>query len=344
MGSSWQYGWRNKINQINTTTNYTSKDFVSDQEIRWCPGCGDFSILKQVQNVLPKLAVAKEKVVFVSGIGCSSRFPYYMNTNGIHSIHGRAPALATGLKLADPSLNVWIITGDGDALSIGGNHFIHLMKRNIDVNVLLFNNEIYGLTKGQFSPTTEKETITKTTPKGVKDNPINPLALALAAGATFIARSIDREAKHLQESLISTAGHKGTSLLEIYQNCHIFNDGAFDKFAEKKTQKDNALFANQGQPLIFGDGKALILEGLVPKVVSKAECDDTQLWIHDWTDRKKAMILAELGYASEYQSFPRVFGVIYKKEIISNKPNEPILPISLPRMTEIMRGKEAWFK
>lgn len=344
MGNSGQYGGRNKIKHIVTTLNYTPKDFVSDQEIRWCPGCGDFSILKQVQNVLPKLEIPKEKVVFISGIGCSSRFPYYMNTNGIHSIHGRAPALATGLKLADPSLHVWVITGDGDALSIGGNHFIHLMRRNIDVNVLLFNNEIYGLTKGQFSPTTEKETKTKTSPKGSKDNVINPLALALAAGATFIARSIDREAKHLQECLISTAGHRGTSLLEIYQNCHIFNDGAFDKYAEKKTQKDNAIFAIDGAPLLFGEGKALILEGTEPRMVNRDEYDDTILWKHDIKNKTKAMILAELGYNEKYSDFPRVFGVLYKKETTFNQINESLRPISSGRMSEIMKGKEIWIK
>ena len=204
-------------------TPYTAKDFSSDQEVRWCPGCGDYSILKQVQSVMPELGLPKEEIVFISGIGCSSRFPYYMNTYGMHSIHGRATAIASGLKAARPDLSVWIITGDGDSLSIGGNHLIHLLRRNFDTNILLFNNQIYGLTKGQYSPTSEKGKKTKSTPMGSIDHPFNPLALCLGADATFVARTMDRDPKHLREMLKRSNEHKGTALLEIYQNCNVFN-------------------------------------------------------------------------------------------------------------------------
>ena len=210
--------------EIENTQIYTAKDFASDQDVKWCPGCGDYSILKQVQSILPEIGVKKENMVFISGIGCSSRFPYYMNTYGMHSIHGRAPAIATGVKLANPDLNVWIITGDGDGLSIGGNHFIHLMRRNLDVNVLLFNNEIYGLTKGQYSPTSHQGLKTKSSPFGVIDQPFNPLSLALGSGATFVSRALDREPKNLRNVLLEAQNHKGTSFIEIYQNCIIFND------------------------------------------------------------------------------------------------------------------------
>jgi 2-oxoglutarate ferredoxin oxidoreductase subunit beta len=205
----------------------TAKDFATDQEVRWCPGCGDYSILAQVQKIMPGLGIPKEDIVIISGIGCSSRFPYYMNTYGMHSIHGRATAIASGLKATRPELSVWIVTGDGDGLSIGGNHTIHLLRRNFDVNIMLFNNQIYGLTKGQYSPTSEKQKVTKSTPYGSIDHPFNPLALAMGADATFIARSMDRDPKHLQQALIRSHAHRGASFLEIYQNCNIFNDGAF---------------------------------------------------------------------------------------------------------------------
>ena len=205
----------------------TAKELATDQDVRWCPGCGDYSILKQVQTVIPSLNIPREKIVFVSGIGCSSRFPYYLNTYGIHSINGRAPAIATGLKTARPDLNVWIVTGDGDALSIGGNHFIHLLRRNVDVKVLLFNNEIYGLTKGQYSPTSLQGQITKSTPMGAIDHPFNPIALSLGADASFVARTMDRDPKHQQSVLMKAAEHTGTALVEIYQNCNVYNDGAF---------------------------------------------------------------------------------------------------------------------
>lgn len=326
---------------MNTKTlNYTSKDFVSDQEIRWCPGCGDFSILKQVQNVLPKLEIEKEKIVFVSGIGCSSRFPYYMNTNGIHSIHGRAPALATGLKLANPSLYIWVITGDGDALSIGGNHFLHVFRRDINLNILLFNNEIYGLTKGQYSPTSKINTISKTSPEGTIHSPLNPLFLALAAGATFVGRSIDKEAKHLQECILQNASHKGASLLEIYQNCHIFNDGVFDNFTNKISQKETIIFVEEGKPLLFGDGKALILEGFMPKIVNENDTDRSNLWIHDIEDRNKALILSQLGYEGEFGHFPRVMGIMFRKEKknLIKKTSQNLVNIEF--MEQLIKGND----
>jgi 2-oxoglutarate ferredoxin oxidoreductase subunit beta len=234
------------------TAQLTAKDFSTDQEVRWCPGCGDYSILAQVQKVMPTLGIPRENIVIISGIGCSSRFPYYMNTYGMHSIHGRAAAIASGLKAARPDLSVWIVTGDGDSLSIGGNHTIHLLRRNFNLNVLLFNNQIYGLTKGQYSPTSEINKVTKSTPFGSIDHPFNPLALALGADATFVARTMDRDPKHMQAMLLRTNQHKGASFLEIYQNCNIFNDGAFEIFTEKGTKPQETLFLEQGKPLTFG--------------------------------------------------------------------------------------------
>ncbi|MCB1032270.1 MAG: 2-oxoacid:ferredoxin oxidoreductase subunit beta [Acidobacteria bacterium] len=233
----------------------TKKDFQSDQEVRWCPGCGDYAILSAVQSVFPELGLPKEKFVVVSGIGCSSRFPYYMNTFGFHTIHGRAPAVATGLKLARPDLEVWIATGDGDAMSIGGNHFIHLLRRNVGVKILLFNNRIYGLTKGQYSPTSELGKRTKSTPVGSLDNPFNPLALALGAGATFVARSVDVFQPHLKGVLKQAAAHPGTAFVEIYQNCNIFNDKAFANVTDKEAKSEQVLFLEHGKPLVFGQEK-----------------------------------------------------------------------------------------
>ncbi len=249
---------------------YSSKDFSSDQDVRWCPGCGDYTILKQVQNLMPNIGVKKEDIVFISGIGCSSRFPYYMDTYGMHSIHGRAPAIASGLKISRPELSVWIITGDGDSLSIGTNHFAHLLRRNLDVNVLLFNNEIYGLTKGQYSPTSHEGAITKSTPMGSIDHPFNPSALAMGADGTFIARAMDRDPKFLQTILQRANEHKGTSLVEIYQNCIVFNDGAFGVYTDKKSRPEESVYLEQGQPLVFGDNndKGIRLDGLKPEVVA----------------------------------------------------------------------------
>ncbi len=288
---------------------YTAKDFSSDQEVRWCPGCGDYSILKQVQSVMPLIGIPKENIVFISGIGCSSRFPYYMETFGMHSIHGRATAIASGLKAARPDLSVWIITGDGDSLSIGGNHLIHLLRRNFDTNILLFNNQIYGLTKGQYSPTSEKGKKTKSTPMGSIDHPFNPLSLCMGADATFVARSMDRDPKHLREMLIRSNGHKGTSLLEIYQNCNVFNDGAFFGMTDKATKMNQTLFLENGKPLVFGENKdkGIRLEGFKPVIVSLNDFSLEDLWVHDETDRVKAGLLTRFFDTD----FPRPFGVFY---------------------------------
>ena len=325
---------------------YTAKDFASDQEVKWCPGCGDYSILKQVQSILPEIGIKRENMVFVSGIGCSSRFPYYMNTYGIHSIHGRAPAVATGIKLANPELNVWIITGDGDGLSIGGNHFIHLMRRNLDVNILLFNNEIYGLTKGQFSPTSQLGLKTKSSPFGVIDQPFNPLSLALGSGATFVSRTLDREPKSLREVLLEAQKHKGTSFVEIYQNCVIFNDGVFDEFTNKATKEDANLYLENGKPLKFGKdlSKGIILENFEAKIIDITEdTDESKLWIHDETSILKAQILARFNFDEEFSDFPRPFGVFYKKnrasyeETFTNQVEK-----NKPDMQQILNGNITW--
>ena len=325
---------------------YTAKDFASDQEVKWCPGCGEYSLLKQVQSILPEIGIKRENMVFVSGIGCSSRFPYYMNTYGIHSIHGRAPAVATGIKLANPELNVWIITGDGDGLSIGGNHFIHLMRRNLDVNILLFNNEIYGLTKGQFSPTSQLGLKTKSSPFGVIDQPFNPLSLALGSGATFVSRTLDREPKSLREVLLEAQKHKGTSFVEIYQNCVIFNDGVFDEFTNKATKEEANLYLENGKPLKFGKdlSKGIILENFEPKIIDITEdTDESKLWIHDETSILKAQILARFNFDEEFSDFPRPFGVFYKKnrasyeETFTNQVEK-----NKPDMQQILNGNITW--
>jgi len=230
----------------------TRKDFISDQDVRWCPGCGDYAILAGIQRVMPDLGVPREKIVFVSGIGCSSRFPYYMNTYGFHSIHGRAAAVATGIKMTRPDLMVWVVTGDGDGLSIGGNHFIHTMRRNIDLKILLFNNRIYGLTKGQTSPTSEQGMKTKSTPFGALDRPFNPLSVAIGSAATFVARSIDIDSPHLQYVLRRAAEHKGTAFVELYQNCNVFNDGTWESVTDKDVRSDRLLVLEHGKPLVFG--------------------------------------------------------------------------------------------
>lgn len=247
----------------------TTKDFKSDQDVRWCPGCGDYSVLAQVQKVFPDLGIKKENFVWVAGIGCSSRFPYYMDTYGLHGIHGRAPAIATGLKVARPDLSVWVSTGDGDLMSIGGNHFIHACRKNIDIKIILFNNQIYGLTKGQYSPTSEKGKITKSSPYGSVDYPFNPTSLALGSEATFVARTLDRDTKHLNKMLKRAGEHKGTAFLEVYQNCVIFNDGAYTDYTDKETRPDTIIELEQGEPLLFGKNfeKGIKLDGFNPVVV-----------------------------------------------------------------------------
>lgn len=306
----------------NGITQLKAKDFATDQDVRWCPGCGDYSILKQVQTVLAEQGKNKDEVVFISGIGCSSRFPYYMETYGLHSIHGRAPAFACGLKMANPHLNIWVVTGDGDGLSIGGNHFIHVLRRNFDLNILLFNNQIYGLTKGQYSPTSEFNKHTATTPFGSIDHPVNPLALSLGADATFVARTMDRDPKHLQDILLKADQHRGTSLIEIYQNCNIFNDGAFESFTEKDSKPDTTLFLEHGKPLIFGKEreKGIRLDGFTPTIVHFAtdELSADDMWIHDENDLIKAQILTRFfdNPATNEHALPRPFGVFYQ----TNRP------------------------
>ncbi|HTL80312.1 MAG TPA: 2-oxoacid:ferredoxin oxidoreductase subunit beta, partial [Bacteroidia bacterium] len=294
----------------------TAKDFSTDQEVRWCPGCGDYSILAQVQKVMPTLGIPRENIVIISGIGCSSRFPYYMNTYGMHSIHGRATAVASGLKASRPELSVWIVTGDGDGLSIGGNHTIHLLRRNFDVNILLFNNEIYGLTKGQYSPASPEGQITKSSPMGSIDHPFNPLALCMGASGTFIARTMDRDPVHLRSMLQRTNAHKGTSLLEIYQNCNVFNDGAFEIFTEKGTKKLETLFLEQGKPLIYADGKkGIALNGHTPRIVDLENNSANDLWIHDEKDPGKAALLVRFFDDPKKEGhLPRPFGVFYEED------------------------------
>lgn len=330
----------------------TAKDFATDQEVRWCPGCGDYSILAQVQKIMPSIGVPKENIVIVSGIGCSSRFPYYMNTYGMHSIHGRATAIASGLKAARPELSVWVVTGDGDSLSIGGNHTIHLLRRNFDINVLLFNNQIYGLTKGQYSPTSEEHKITKSTPFGSIDHPFNPLALAMGADATFIARSMDRDPKHLQEMLLRSQQHKGASFLEIYQNCNIFNDGAFEIFTEKGSKPEETLFVEHGKPLIFGaqKNKGIKLDGFKPVVVelgNGASADDC--WIHDERDFFKAQTLTRMFDSTKLEGhLPRPFGVFYEtdracyEDVMAMQIEEIQASKGKGNLDKLLRGNETW--
>jgi len=336
----------------NGSPTLTAKDFATDQEVRWCPGCGDYSILAQVQKVMPTMGIPRENIVIISGIGCSSRFPYYMNTYGMHSIHGRATAIATGLKATHPELSVWIVTGDGDSLSIGGNHTIHLLRRNLDVNILLFNNQIYGLTKGQYSPTSEQNKITKSTPFGSIDHPFNPPALAMGADATFVARSMDRDPKHLQAMLTRSYQHKGASFLEIYQNCNIFNDGAFEIFTEKASKPAEALFLEHGKPLIFGASreKGIKLDAIKPVVVelnNEVSADD--LWLHDEKDFYKAQLLIRMFDDPHLEGhFPRPFGVFYEtdrpcyEDIMSEQIENTIASKGAGDLDKLLRGNEVW--
>lgn len=288
----------------------TRKDFVSDEDVRWCPGCGDYAILAQMQRVLPELGIPKEKIVFVSGIGCSSRFPYYMDTYGIHSIHGRAPTFASGLKVANPELSIWIITGDGDGLSIGGNHLIHCLRRNLDINILLFNNRIYGLTKGQYSPTSLRGHITKSSPMGAIEHSFNPTSVAIGAEATFVARTVDRNTKHLADTLRRVVEHKGTSFVEIYQNCNIYNDGAWSHVTEANVKEENALYLEHGKPMIFGKerNKGIRMNGLTPEVVTLGNGNSKEgLLVHNENTEQPA--LAYLLSRMDHPEFPVPLGV-----------------------------------
>ena len=284
------------------------KDFITDQDVRWCPGCGDYSILAQVQKIMPELGIARENIVFISGIGCSSRFPYYMNTYGFHSIHGRAPAIASGLKATRPELSVWVVTGDGDGLSIGGNHLLHVLRRNVDVNILLFNNRIYGLTKGQYSPTSEIGKVTKSTPLGSIDYPLNPILVALGAEATFVARTVDVDAKHLQDTIRRASQHRGSSFVEILQNCNIFNDGAWSAVTEKDTKAESALMFEHGKPLVFGKNrdKGIRMNRHQLEVVQLgAGIPESDLLVYDERDDALAFLLSSM----QSPKFPTPIGV-----------------------------------
>jgi 2-oxoglutarate ferredoxin oxidoreductase subunit beta len=292
------------------STSLSRKDFISDQEVRWCPGCGDYAILAQIQKVMPELDIPKENIVFVSGIGCSSRFPYYMNTYGFHTIHGRAPALATGIKCANPDLSVWIVTGDGDGLSIGGNHMLHTLRRNMDVKILLFNNRIYGLTKGQTSPTSEHGKRTKSTPLGSIESPINPVSFAIAAEATFVARAIATETKHLADVIRKAALHKGTAFVEIYQNCNIFNDGTFEEVSARDVKSDRMILLEHGKPLIFGkeSDKAIRMSHLHMEVgPTDASNNGSELVVHN--EHSEDSTLAYMLGNMRWPEYPEAIGV-----------------------------------
>lgn len=319
---------------MNTT--YKREDFTNATEVRWCPGCGDYAILSALQKVLPELGLAPEKHVFVSGIGCAGRLPYYMNTYGFHTIHGRATAVATGLKSMRDDLSVWVITGDGDALSIGGNHLIHILRRNVNVNILLFNNQVYGLTKGQFSPTSQKGQVTKTSPKGVSNEPINPLSLALAAGASFVARAVDKDPSHLALVLKKAHEHQGCSFVEIYQDCNIFNNGAFDEFAVKNNRADNTVVLEEGQPLLFGANKEKVLT-LDGENFVRAEAHEQDLYRHDSSNFMDAMRLTRL----HFPQFPVPLGVYYQKprEIFALEQG---VKKSVDDLADLFRARASW--
>lgn len=327
----------------------TVKDFQSDQDVRWCPGCGDYSILAQVQRVFPEFPHPKENFVAISGIGCSSRFPYYMNVYGLHGIHGRAPAIASGVKMVNPSLDVWVATGDGDGLSIGGNHLMHMLRRNLNIKVLLFNNQIYGLTKGQYSPTSEVGQITKSTPYGVIDYPFVPVSLALGASATFVARTMDRDPKHLQEMVRRAGLHHGSAFVEIYQNCNVFNDGAFFTFTEKETRDDNVVYLEHGKPLVFGKHKekGIRLNGFTPEVVNitEGQYSINDLLVHNEKDSTLAFILANMIHDT---SLPRAMGVFLAQErpTYEQQLEEQIARMKAKKgigdLQKLLEGDETW--
>ena len=312
---------------------YKKKDFISDQEVRWCPGCGDYAILSSVQMAMTKMGKKREDIVFVSGIGCSSRFPYYMNTYGMHTIHGRAPAFATGLKTYNPDLSVWVITGDGDGMSIGGNHLIHAIRRNVNLNIVLFNNEIYGLTKGQYSPTSQMGLVTKSTPYGCLDRPFTPGSLALGSGATFFARTIDTDPKHMQEVFLAAEEHQGTSFIEIFQNCVIFNDKVHDAYTNRATRDEHTVRVKHGEPMIFGKekNKGLILEGFTPKVVNVGEggVSESDLIVHNEQDINNANMLCRL----EGEKYLAPLGII-------RKVNHPIYDQQVSDQIDTVREKQ----
>lgn len=323
-------------------------DFASDQDPRWCPGCGDYAILAQTKKVLARIGADRSRTVFISGIGCSSRFPYYMNTYGFHSIHGRAPALATGLKLARPELTVWLVTGDGDALSIGGNHLIHMIRRNVDVKILLFNNRIYGLTKGQYSPTSEHGKKTKSTPMGSPDMPVRPISIAIAAEASFAARAIDMDVKHLEYVLERAARHKGSAFVEIYQNCNIFNDGAYEYATDKSTKSDTTLYLEHGRPLIFGRelDKAIRVNQMNPQIVNVKETPAADLLVHD--ERAPNPSLAFMLSRMRHPEFPEPLGVFRAvdqeryAQLVRDQSRRAIESLGKGNLQSLLRGSETW--
>src|SRR6267143_675374 len=322
-------------------------DFVSEQEVRWCPGCGDYAILNNVQKVMPELGIPREKIVFVSGIGCSSRFPYSMNTYGFHSIHGRAPAVATGIRLARPDLKVFVVTGDGDGLSIGGNHMLHVLRRNVNLTILLFNNRIYGLTKGQYSPTSELGKVTKSTPMGSADRPVNPLSFALGCGATFVARTIDRNIQHMEEVLKRAAAHKGTGFIEILQNCNVYNDLAWNVLYDKEQRLAHEMKLEHGKPLVFGPvdaRQALIMDGVKPAVVPAKETPPDRLWIHDESNLNAAKILADL-FAPDYPVPVGVFAAVSApvyEEIVLDQEQREIADKGVGEIAKLLKSGDTW--
>jgi len=327
----------------------TAKDLASDQDVRWCPGCGDYSILAQMKKVLAGLGIPREKFVCISGIGCSSRFPYYLETYGFHSIHGRAPTVATGLKVCRPDLQVWVITGDGDGLSIGGNHLVHAIRRNVDIKIILFNNEIYGLTKGQYSPTSRTGTRTKSSPLGSIDNPLRPLSIAIGAEATFVARTIDVDINHLTETPRRASAHKGTAFVEVYQNCKIFNDGVFEYATDKGIKADNTLYLEHGKPLIFGKdrNKGIRLHGLDPEIVSIGSgitVDD--LLIHD--EKAEEPSLAYLLSRMVYPRFPECVGVFRcvqhpsYDELLNKQLEDVIRSKGRGKLEDLFSSEDTW--
>jgi len=328
---------------------YTIADFASDQDVRWCPGCGDYSVLAAVKKALAEIGIAPENYAFISGIGCSSRFPYYMNTYGMHSIHGRALAVATGFKVTRPDMQTWVITGDGDALSIGGNHTIHTLRRNVDVKILLFNNQIYGLTKGQYSPTSPQGQKTKSTPMGSLDRPISPWCIALAAEATFVARSVDMHPKHLQEVLLRAAKHKGSAFVEIYQNCNIFNDGALAHAQDRNVRADNVIELENGKPLIFGKNrdKGIVLDGSTLKVVNLAEngAAEKDLLVHDEQGPEHVhYMLARM----KYPELPEPIGVLRSvakpayNELVNKQIQDAVAKRGKGDLQKLLTGSSTW--
>jgi len=327
----------------------TAKDLTSDQEVRWCPGCGDYSILAQMKKALTTVGIPREKIAFVSGIGCSSRFPYYMNTYGFHTIHGRAPTFATGLRLANPELQIWVVTGDGDGMSIGGNHLFHVLRRNIDLKVLMFNNEIYGLTKGQYSPTSRMGTKTNTSPQGSLERPGRPLTFAIGAEATFVARTVDVDVQHLTAMLQRVSAHKGAAFVEIYQNCKIFNDGVFEYATDKSVKADNLLYLEHGKPMIFGKdrNKGIRLVGIHPEVVEIGkDCQIDDLLIHDETndDPTLAFMLSRMTGPD----FPEVVGVLRAvrrpsyEELLAKATEEQIAKKGKATVADLFKAEDIW--